>query len=80
VTGEEDSLQAFEAAMRWHGFNPPERATSAHAFAPYNSVRDSDRYRGWCMAREAAAAEAQRLRSVETAMDSTCSTPTPPPP
>ena len=71
MTHDETSLQAFENAMRQHGFNPPERDTSARALAPYTSVRDSDRYRGWCMAREAAAAEAQRLRSGETATDTT---------
>lgn len=48
--------------MRWHGFNPPQRrAAGPGSFGPYESVRDSDRYRGWCMAREAAAAALKTL-------------------
>ena len=58
----EADMQEFEAAMRSHGFNQPERAAGAAAWAPYKSTRDCDRYRGWCMARALLIQDEQRRR------------------
>ena len=63
---EEKDMQAFEAAMRRNGFNPPERS-GWNGGIGYTSARDADRYRGWCMAQEAAAEELKRLQAIEAA-------------
>ena len=63
---DEKDMQAFEAAMRWNGFNPPERS-GWNGGIGYTSARDADRYRGWCMAKEAAAEELKRLQTIEAA-------------
>ena len=59
-------MQAFEVAMRWNGFNQPERS-GWNGGIGYTYARDADRYRGWCMAQEAAAEELKRLQAIEAA-------------
>jgi hypothetical protein len=63
---DEQDMKAFEAAMRWNGFNPPERS-GWNGGTGYTSARDSDRYHGWRMAQEAAAEEVKRLQAIEAA-------------
>lgn len=46
----EQDMAAFEASMRYHGFNAPKRSVEEGFYA---SIRDQDRCDGWKMAMEA---------------------------